>query len=167
MCPINDIRAVVLITAWRRPGGKPLSEPVMVSLLTQICVTRHQWVNKMNEAASFYFSTSVYTPDLLCILNANTNHSLWQTTLGDGYRILDCTKGESGVHIPVNSMNICASKSSHHWLRWWLAKLLSEPKLSDCKLDYSEQISMKSDSKLKETMWKYNRQNGCPFSWPI
>ena len=30
--------------AWRRPGAKPLSEPMMVSLLTHICVTRPQWV---------------------------------------------------------------------------------------------------------------------------
>ena len=30
--------------AWRRPGDKPLSEPVMVILLTHICVTRAQWV---------------------------------------------------------------------------------------------------------------------------
>ena len=28
---------------WRRPGGKPLSEPMMVSLLTHIRVTRPQW----------------------------------------------------------------------------------------------------------------------------
>ena len=31
--------------AWRRSGDKPLSEPMMVSLLTHICVTRPQWVN--------------------------------------------------------------------------------------------------------------------------
>ena len=31
--------------AWRRPGDKPLSEPMMVSLLTHICVTQPQWVN--------------------------------------------------------------------------------------------------------------------------
>ena len=30
--------------AWRRPGDKPLSEPMMVSSLTHICVTRPQWV---------------------------------------------------------------------------------------------------------------------------
>ena len=30
--------------AWRRTGDKPLSEPMMVSLLTHICVTRPQWV---------------------------------------------------------------------------------------------------------------------------
>ena len=36
--PINNIPALVQIMAWRRSGGKPLSEPMMVSLLTQ-------WVN--------------------------------------------------------------------------------------------------------------------------
>ena len=30
--------------AWRRPGDKPLSEPMMVRLVTHICVTRPQWV---------------------------------------------------------------------------------------------------------------------------
>ena len=43
--PINNIPALVQIMAWRRPGDKPLSESVMVSLLTHICVTRPQWVN--------------------------------------------------------------------------------------------------------------------------
>ena len=42
--PINNIPALVQIMAWRRPGDKPLSEPMMVSLLTHICVTRPQWV---------------------------------------------------------------------------------------------------------------------------
>ena len=32
--------------AWRRPGDKPLSEPMMVRLTTHICVTRPQWVKK-------------------------------------------------------------------------------------------------------------------------
>ena len=32
------------IMAWRRTGDKPLSEPMMVSLITHICVTRPQWV---------------------------------------------------------------------------------------------------------------------------
>ena len=41
---INNIPALVQIMAWRRPGDKPLSEPMMVSLLTHICVTRPQWV---------------------------------------------------------------------------------------------------------------------------
>ena len=44
--PINNIPALFQIMAWRRPGNKPLSEPIMVSLLTHICITRLQWVNK-------------------------------------------------------------------------------------------------------------------------
>ena len=43
--PINKIPALLQIMAWRRPGDKPLSEPMMVRLLTHICVTRPQWVN--------------------------------------------------------------------------------------------------------------------------
>ena len=41
---INNIPALVQIMAWRRSGDKPLSEPMNVSLLTHICVTRPQWV---------------------------------------------------------------------------------------------------------------------------
>ena len=43
--PINNIPALVLIMAWRRPGDKPLSEPIMVSLKAHICVTGPQWVD--------------------------------------------------------------------------------------------------------------------------
>ena len=45
--PINGIPALVQIMAWRRPGDKPLSETMMVSLLTHIWDTRPQWVNNM------------------------------------------------------------------------------------------------------------------------
>ena len=41
---INNIPALVQIMAWRRPGDKPLSETMVVSVLTHICVTRPQWV---------------------------------------------------------------------------------------------------------------------------
>ena len=40
---INNISALVQIMAWRRPGDKPLSEPMLVNLLTHTCVTRPQW----------------------------------------------------------------------------------------------------------------------------
>ena len=43
--PIINNPALVQIMAGRRSGDKPLSEPMMVSLLTHICVTRPQWVN--------------------------------------------------------------------------------------------------------------------------
>ena len=44
--PINNIPTLVQVMAWRRPGDKPLSEPMMVSLPTHICVIRPQWVNR-------------------------------------------------------------------------------------------------------------------------
>ena len=44
--PINTIPTLVQVMAWRRPGDKPLSEPMMVYLLTHICVARPQWVNR-------------------------------------------------------------------------------------------------------------------------
>ena len=40
---INNIPSLVQIIAWHRPGDKPLSEPMMVSSFTHICVTRPQW----------------------------------------------------------------------------------------------------------------------------
>ena len=44
-CQIYNIPALVQIMAWRLPDDKPLSEPMMASLLTHISVTRLQWVD--------------------------------------------------------------------------------------------------------------------------
>ena len=57
--PINNIPSLVQIMVWRRPGAKPLSEPMMVSLLMHICVTRPQWVT-----CSDYFSEILNPPML-------------------------------------------------------------------------------------------------------
>ena len=46
---INNIPALVQIMAWRRPGDKPLYEPMMVCLLTHICVTRPQWAKSKEK----------------------------------------------------------------------------------------------------------------------
>ena len=43
--PINNIPALDQIMAWHWPADKPLSEPMKVSFLMHICVTRSQWVN--------------------------------------------------------------------------------------------------------------------------
>ena len=46
--------------AWRRPGDKPLSEPMMVSLPTHICVTRPQWVTlRINDYMDWLKNKSV------------------------------------------------------------------------------------------------------------
>ena len=43
---IKNIPALVQITAWHWPGGKPLSEPMMVILLMHIYITLPQWVKE-------------------------------------------------------------------------------------------------------------------------
>ena len=61
--------------AWRRPGDKPLSEKMMVSLLTHICINRPQWVkswatyflqelpdNKLQMMVVFTYSFHVLRP---------------------------------------------------------------------------------------------------------
>ena len=53
--PINNIPALVQIIAWRRPGDKSLSEPMMVKLPTHICVTRPQWVKVCLKVFHFRF----------------------------------------------------------------------------------------------------------------
>ena len=45
---IDNNRALVQIMAWRRSGDKPLSEPMMVRLPTDICVARPQWVKHID-----------------------------------------------------------------------------------------------------------------------
>ena len=45
--PSNNIPALVQIVAWHRSGDKPLSEPMMVILLTHICVL-FSWVFHYN-----------------------------------------------------------------------------------------------------------------------
>ena len=44
--PKNNIASLVQIMDWRHAGEKPLSEPMMVRLLTHICVTVPHWVNE-------------------------------------------------------------------------------------------------------------------------
>ena len=51
---INNIPALVQIMAWRRPGDKPLSEPMMVRLPMHICITRPQWVKQIQSKQSIY-----------------------------------------------------------------------------------------------------------------
>ena len=80
--PINKIPALFQIMAWHRPGVKPLSEAMLVSLLTHKCVTRPQWVKAdirmhPNPWPSFYKTMasgdartqdiSIYGVDLVCL----------------------------------------------------------------------------------------------------
>ena len=50
----GNIPALVQIMAWRWPGDKPLSEPMMVWLPMHICVTQPQWVNTNSDLPSMH-----------------------------------------------------------------------------------------------------------------
>ena len=52
--PINNIPTLVQVMAWRRPGDKPLSAPMMVLLPTHICPTRPQWVKALIPTTEAY-----------------------------------------------------------------------------------------------------------------
>ena len=58
--PINNNPALVQIMAWHQTGNnKPLPEPMMLSSLTHICLTRPQWVNHyhINQFVTLAFAT--------------------------------------------------------------------------------------------------------------
>ena len=70
--PIINIPALVQIMAWRRLGDKPLSEPMLVSLLTHICVTRPQWVNWLCPGDNYMLVISL--PSLVQAVAHHINH---------------------------------------------------------------------------------------------
>ena len=49
--------------AWRRPGDKPLSEPMMFSLLTDIYATPPQWDNRSHRMICFSMSKHEFCYD--------------------------------------------------------------------------------------------------------
>ena len=54
--PINNILALVRSMAWRRSDDKPLSEPMMASSLTHVCVTRPQRVKDVTILVNWIMS---------------------------------------------------------------------------------------------------------------
>ena len=57
--PINNIPALVQIMAWRRPGDKPLSEPMLASLLRHICIILPQRLNTRIATRFHKFSSAI------------------------------------------------------------------------------------------------------------
>ena len=69
--PIDNIQALVQIMAWRRPGDKPLSEPMLIILLTHICVTRPQWVKYQIGECGYGMELRLslsYCISILCVI---------------------------------------------------------------------------------------------------
>ena len=78
------------IPAWRHPGNKPLSKPMMASLLTNICITWPQWV-KRNYLYQDWTTLSYPHPSWLTVLGVvfparYTYHMSWLShgTTGQG-----------------------------------------------------------------------------------
>ena len=67
--PINNIPTLVQIMVWRRPGDKPLSEAMVVTLATHICVSRPQWVNFYEILSSCSVDYLVRLGSMLSSLN--------------------------------------------------------------------------------------------------
>ena len=71
--PINNIPALVQIMAWRRPGDKPLSEPVMVRLLT------HIWVNVLIVWMCYIICKTLSLYMYHCLDHFIMNSLFWMT----------------------------------------------------------------------------------------
>ena len=87
---IHNILSLVQIMAWRGPGDKPLYEPMMVSLLTNLCVTRPQWVKKIcHHMASLGGNELMSSVLLLCGKTAYLiqllNHSIFLSVCWNRY----------------------------------------------------------------------------------
>ena len=74
--PINNIPTLVQVMAWRRPGDKLLSEPMMVRLPTHICVTRPQWVKFSNGV----FDRCQQLPDVITYPCPNSRIFLYKSS---------------------------------------------------------------------------------------
>ena len=59
--------------AWRRPGDKPLSEPMMVNLPTHICVTQPQWVNRVVNTLRLRQNASCFADNIFKCIFLNEN----------------------------------------------------------------------------------------------
>ena len=72
---INNIPALVQIMVWRRPGDKPLSEPMMVSLLTHIYMCHSA---SMSYSRQFIWNVSPWKATRSCdIMSAILNYINW------------------------------------------------------------------------------------------
>ena len=115
--PVNNISALVQITAWRRPGDKPLSEPMMVSLPTHIWVTWPQWVKLNCMIAPLPVKHS-------CRIWVNTDLPQWNENppVKGGFPLQRASNGESiSMSLQLHDIAII---SVRYWpLLAWILKI--------------------------------------------
>ena len=121
--------------AWRRPGDKPLSEPVMISLLTHRCVTRPQWVKTIKDPwwclGSFYVSLLVgcihSTPHNLASVNLPGDYS----GMSNGNSIPVCVFKSTMLHPSLWYLESAQFKEKlYRWLRQWKYNIVPHCKLN-------------------------------------
>ena len=112
---INNTPALVQIMAWRRPGDKPLSEPMMVSLLTHICVTRPQWFKFVMNFRRDCHTVMIHPPRPTCasqVLKSCGSISERGTTpgasfyLGLGHREIIISTSNYGMSLLIHALTL-------------------------------------------------------------
>ena len=109
-----ELTALVQIMAWHRPGlvgAKPLSEPMIVSLLTHICVTWPQWVNSL-APVRFEWNSREVIFKLISVIDS------WITSCEIALRCmsLDLTDDKSRL---VQVMSSCYQATNHYLSEGW------------------------------------------------
>ena len=115
--PINNIPALVQIMAWCRPGDKPLSEPMMVSLPTHICVTRPQRVPGLSQMGCEERPRELNPPTLECSRDRSNMIEVFEITHG----LYDPTSKSWVMHILIGRGVVSTNcKSFLHVKHQWL-----------------------------------------------
>ena len=94
---------LVQIMAWRRPGDKPLSEPMVVSLLTHVCIIQPQLV----KCQSCTYTVITTTADALAPNSARPSAGTVLSIKGDmmlsvSSAINTLRPRQNGCHFPDN-----------------------------------------------------------------
>ena len=146
--------------AWRRPGDKPLSEPMMVRLPTHICVTRPQWVNKYTQRLGIRRWLNLWTLTKTVLQNT-FQYQMAKNCQTD--RICTYIKQDRAWSFsPVNVlkrngvMPLACAVVNGNWLYDFAKPLFA---VDDFKNDFADQISFKMAS---NNSWNFAALRG---SW--
>ena len=166
---INNIPALVLIMAWRRPGDKPSSEPMLVRSLTHICVTRPQWV----------LIGAISIPEIVFIHSLVLQENVYEITLYD-VDILYCTVNMNRcecmirVEYPCKCKWISKARFADGQVYYWVCLLSNDQTIlmgpsiltvvqytmqlwyGHDALKYAHKISHSSSVWCKTTFWNAN-----------
>ena len=85
--PISNIPALVQITAWRRPGDKPLSEPMVVSIYASLGLNELIQIDSHNVESFFYIKNAMWISvtecnDISCFIQRIARIWPWYTLCG-------------------------------------------------------------------------------------